>query len=600
MSLLLLRYLLIEFGRFKKWSVQLEEGMGDFHQLPKIGLVELNTRWTFLLPHRLKQEREIFLRLFERFTDPKQITPGDIPVKATFSLGEYFMLCSSHTVSHILHINPWDWLFVLLLSLWPFLAYYGSTGVSSDIPDASFPIFWVYEALLLIFSLCLDWKIHTVLMSVVPNETVYETFVPESVDDLLDFSRGGGGNSNQQSVTGHSLPQPEDSSKRIMSRGHNSSGRSSPPTTNEGGSSRVNTPLQSLALHDAPARVHGRLGSIPLSDGGSMKCSNSAPSLASDRVEATPSGGVDNGAGVLSAGDVVLEVMPIGMRSTDGDVKEEDVADFREVNKGMDVSKLLKAAADETHQCKVASPATNGTVNGSGNGISHALSNGVVKDTPTEVESTVHAAVEPSAERDEVAVADSPISVSHAGIPAIADSAALSPQIESEDAADTAVEAIEASTAVAQSLGGGANAEIECESASMGDSNAVAVSGSQFGFGNNTPEDVSESSRLGDNSRGWNWGSVREMRAPSGLWVDADEAPGARVSFEVARPGETTRASGLDHRMVPIFIKHHAKLANRWVTTSLHFWGFPRCQTSWLFSVQHMPNSTSQSPNPEP
>jgi hypothetical protein len=587
MSLLLLRYLLIEFGRFKKWSVQLEEGMGDFHQLPKIGLVELDTRWTFLLPHKLKQEREIFLRLFERFTDPKQITPGDIPVKPTFSLGEYFMLCSSHTVSHILHINPWDWLFVLLLSLWPFLAYYGSTGVSSDIPDASFPIFWVYEALLLIFSLCLDWKIHTVLMSVVPNETVYEPAVPETVDDLADFSRGGaGGDSNRQSVTGRSLLQPQNSQKRVLSRGQNSSGRSSSPGTNEGGSSRVGTPLQSVALQDAPVRVHGRLASIPLSDEGLIKRSSSAPSVASERLGATPSGGVDNGAGVVSAGDVVLEVLPIGMRSSDGDVGEkEEVADIR----GIDVSKLLKAAADETHEGEVASPATNGSVDGKGNGneISHAEPSVIVKDTLTEIESTVHVAVGPSGdERQDTVKADFPVSVSHTGMPAIAESAALSPQVECGQAADGA---IEASTAVAQKLEGAANGEIELEPASdsameVDGSNgaAAAVSGSHFGYGNSSPENNSESSRFGESSqpgplgssrrhRGWNWGSVREARAHSGLWVDADEAPGARVSFEVAIPGNQRRSNALEHRMVPRFIKHHAKLADRWVATRSAF-----------------------------
>lgn len=543
MSLLLLRYLLIEFGRFKKWSVQLEEGIGDFHHLPKIGIVKVDTRWTFLLPHRIKQEREIFLRLFERFTDPKQITPGDIPVKPTFSLGEYFMLCSSHTVSHILHINPYDWVFVLILSLWPFLAYYGSTGLSSDNPDASFPVFWLYEALLLVFSLFLDWKIHNILMSIVPTETIFESNLAASVEDLPDYARDdkteGGGQSNLE-LPGFSKLGG------LLDREGVSSGRS--PRQSNGHGSSQNLDLSKLV---EPRKVHGQLGSIPGGDGKSIKCSGSTPTLGADKVCVNSNGGVDHGAGVLSAGDVVVEVIPIGRSASDRDVEwtREEVVGIdaaRESKKGCDISKLLKIPVG-SYECDAISPASNGPPS-NGNGALQAP-NGTLQDTPTEVESTIHSAVESAAKKKD-AIADS--SVPPSGMVTIAELAVVSTEIES--GADAA---IESSTAVTQNL----------------------VSGSYFGFGRNTTEEMSESSRVGDspsNQRGtsaarrgqsffaFNWGSVRHMKATSGLWVDDDEAPGARVSFEVPRPGgHDRRTSTMEHRLVPRFIKHHTNLANR-------------------------------------
>lgn len=91
------------------WSLQIEEGIDIEHQMPKIGAISISTRW--LIPRSLLEEREFFLRLFERFVDSKLLLPGDIRIHTSFNLGKYFVLrrseflctlCASVNISHIL------------------------------------------------------------------------------------------------------------------------------------------------------------------------------------------------------------------------------------------------------------------------------------------------------------------------------------------------------------------------------------------------------------------------------------------------------------------------------------------------------------------
>ena len=39
-----------------------------------------------------EEEKEVFLRLWERFVDPREALVGEVPIPGDFNLGEYFIL----------------------------------------------------------------------------------------------------------------------------------------------------------------------------------------------------------------------------------------------------------------------------------------------------------------------------------------------------------------------------------------------------------------------------------------------------------------------------------------------------------------------------
>eukprot|EP00281_Chroomonas_sp_CCMP1168_P016808 CAMPEP_0206216530 /NCGR_PEP_ID=MMETSP0047_2-20121206/2770_1 /ASSEMBLY_ACC=CAM_ASM_000192 /TAXON_ID=195065 /ORGANISM="Chroomonas mesostigmatica_cf, Strain CCMP1168" /LENGTH=407 /DNA_ID=CAMNT_0053638883 /DNA_START=22 /DNA_END=1242 /DNA_ORIENTATION=+ len=169
MTLILLRFNLRQFQRYQTWSVQIEEGVDVLHQMPKIGSVSLPRMWMW--PRKLLEEREFFLRLYERFIDVKLVMPGDIPIPASFNLGKYFMLRSSEMMSHVLHINLSDWCIIVTLSLIPFVAFYYTAGKDPEnSPDAGYIFFWIYNITLWLSTLLVDWKLHHVIMKLVPLE----------------------------------------------------------------------------------------------------------------------------------------------------------------------------------------------------------------------------------------------------------------------------------------------------------------------------------------------------------------------------------------------------------------------------------------------
>ena len=38
----------------------------------------------------MQEEREVFMRLFERFIDPREALAGEVPIPPDFNLGDYF------------------------------------------------------------------------------------------------------------------------------------------------------------------------------------------------------------------------------------------------------------------------------------------------------------------------------------------------------------------------------------------------------------------------------------------------------------------------------------------------------------------------------
>ena len=40
----------------------------------------------------VEEEREVFMRLFERFVDPREALAGEVPIPPDFNLGDYFIV----------------------------------------------------------------------------------------------------------------------------------------------------------------------------------------------------------------------------------------------------------------------------------------------------------------------------------------------------------------------------------------------------------------------------------------------------------------------------------------------------------------------------
>lgn len=151
---------------YKIWSQQLETGNQVLHMLPEVGQYTPETRW--MHSETIKDKMEIFLRLFLRFTDPNTITRGQVKIPPNFNLGHYLTLQSSQMISTLIQIEAFDWVFIVVLAGVEFFAWFLSKGWNEEQVDGGLVLFWVFDGLVFIAALALDYKLHWIVSQLIP------------------------------------------------------------------------------------------------------------------------------------------------------------------------------------------------------------------------------------------------------------------------------------------------------------------------------------------------------------------------------------------------------------------------------------------------
>ncbi|EKX50513.1 hypothetical protein GUITHDRAFT_103745 [Guillardia theta CCMP2712] len=165
LSLFLLRVNLSQLRRYESWSDQIEEGVDVLHLSPNVGQHEPRLGWMRWTSRR--DEMEVFLRVFSRFVDVEAVlSNSEVEIPKDFNLGLYLMKRSSAIISAIIQISPLDWLVLLLLSFVAWIAWYVNAGESTT--DGGYVCFWIYDILLLLLALAVDYKLHTIMLALVP------------------------------------------------------------------------------------------------------------------------------------------------------------------------------------------------------------------------------------------------------------------------------------------------------------------------------------------------------------------------------------------------------------------------------------------------
>lgn len=114
------------------------------------------------------QEREFFLRLFDRFIDTRELNPGDVAMNTSFNLGKYFMIRCSQDIAEILEISNFDWCTILVLALIPFVGYWTKSTYTDVSVDIAYVTFWIYNVSAFLLALLVDWKLHSIMIRIVP------------------------------------------------------------------------------------------------------------------------------------------------------------------------------------------------------------------------------------------------------------------------------------------------------------------------------------------------------------------------------------------------------------------------------------------------
>mmetsp|Transcript_47359 Transcript_47359/g.115340 ORF Transcript_47359/g.115340 Transcript_47359/m.115340 type:complete len:1086 (-) Transcript_47359:181-3438(-) len=164
----LLRVIIKQFVQYDSWSRQIEEANEVAHVVPFYGEEDIPTRW--LRRRTLVQERELFLRLFERFIDPAELKPGDIPIDRSFNLGTYFILRCSAIMAEIVEVPVLDWFILAAFAVFPFIGFHETVAKGWTDVDAGYIVFWVYNVLVLLSALVVHWKLHSILVQIMPLE----------------------------------------------------------------------------------------------------------------------------------------------------------------------------------------------------------------------------------------------------------------------------------------------------------------------------------------------------------------------------------------------------------------------------------------------
>jgi len=165
LSLFLLKVNLSQLRRYESWSDQIEEGVDVLHLSPYVGQHEPALRWMRWTSRR--DEMEIFLRIFSRFVDAEAVlSNSEVEVPKDFNLGLYMMKRSSVVISAIIEISPLDWLLLLLLAFVAWISWYVNYGKSST--DGGYVCFWIYDLLLLLLALAVDYKLHNIMLALMP------------------------------------------------------------------------------------------------------------------------------------------------------------------------------------------------------------------------------------------------------------------------------------------------------------------------------------------------------------------------------------------------------------------------------------------------
>eukprot|EP00291_Cryptomonas_curvata_P029275 CAMPEP_0172205520 /NCGR_PEP_ID=MMETSP1050-20130122/32665_1 /TAXON_ID=233186 /ORGANISM="Cryptomonas curvata, Strain CCAP979/52" /LENGTH=934 /DNA_ID=CAMNT_0012884415 /DNA_START=185 /DNA_END=2989 /DNA_ORIENTATION=- len=189
-SLLLLYFHVKHFEQYKRWSDQIES-FGRPNADSRAGDISLSFSW---MRHRSKkEEKEVFLRLWERFVDPREALIGEVPIPADFNLGEYFILVSSRAFADVLEISASSWMILIILGVLGWAVYYAG-GVGGYFGDAwGYYIFWIYDGMTFLFAASLDFYLHRVMTNLIPvdlenSKSTHQAASPEdmilAVDDL--------------------------------------------------------------------------------------------------------------------------------------------------------------------------------------------------------------------------------------------------------------------------------------------------------------------------------------------------------------------------------------------------------------------------------
>ena len=115
---------------------------------------------------------EIYLRIFERFTDPETIGRGQVNVPPNANLAHYLTLQSSHTIVTLTHIAALDWFLIAVIAGLQFFAWYFSAGLNPDAADGGLVVFIFFDILLAVLALALDFKLHWIVSQLLPLSDV--------------------------------------------------------------------------------------------------------------------------------------------------------------------------------------------------------------------------------------------------------------------------------------------------------------------------------------------------------------------------------------------------------------------------------------------
>ena len=171
---LLLAMSAAHFGKCMRWSSQIETHM-DPRSQPCTGKIGPSISW--IRPWSVAEEREIFLRLFVRFVDPRDALAGETAIPKDFNLGEYWTIVSATTIARVVTVSPGLWLTIIALGVvaWAVhyreLQAYGGSGQDDHSGNSTtllYGVFWTFEGLLLISAIAFHFWIHSIMTSLIP------------------------------------------------------------------------------------------------------------------------------------------------------------------------------------------------------------------------------------------------------------------------------------------------------------------------------------------------------------------------------------------------------------------------------------------------